>query len=182
MIGSTDRIPKQRGFVNVKNLPKGPRGFALCRECGNETPGKRRTFCGPDCVHEWKCRTDPGYQAIQIEKRDHGICAICRTDTLKNLKELKNLADSAESKDSNGMRRLAWFACLLGYWTIQKQRQRPFDSWLQLQLNRRPFDVDHVVPVVEGGGGCGLENLRTLCICCHKKETKALAKRRAKKI
>jgi 5-methylcytosine-specific restriction endonuclease McrA len=41
------------------------------------------------------------------------------------------------------------------------------------------FDMDHVVPVVEGGGVCGLENLRTLCRPCHRLETAALAKRRA---
>lgn len=41
------------------------------------------------------------------------------------------------------------------------------------------FDMDHIVPVVEGGGSCGLENLRTLCKPCHRKATAALAKRRA---
>jgi 5-methylcytosine-specific restriction endonuclease McrA len=41
--------------------------------------------------------------------------------------------------------------------------------------------MDHIVPVVEGGGDCGLENLRTLCWACHHRETAALAKRRAEK-
>ena len=41
------------------------------------------------------------------------------------------------------------------------------------------WHMDHIVPVVEGGGACGLENLRTLCICCHKKETRELARRLA---
>jgi len=41
------------------------------------------------------------------------------------------------------------------------------------------WQMDHVVPVIEGGGECGLDNLRTLCIACHKAETAALAKRRA---
>lgn len=41
------------------------------------------------------------------------------------------------------------------------------------------WQADHVLPVVEGGGGCGLENLRTLCTGCHKDETAALARRRA---
>jgi 5-methylcytosine-specific restriction endonuclease McrA len=36
------------------------------------------------------------------------------------------------------------------------------------------WDADHIVPVVEGGGECGLSNFRTLCIPCHKKETKRL--------
>jgi len=41
------------------------------------------------------------------------------------------------------------------------------------------WEADHIVPVVEGGGGCGLENIRTLCVPCHRRETAALAARRA---
>ena len=41
------------------------------------------------------------------------------------------------------------------------------------------WEMDHIIPVVEGGGDCGLENLRTLCVPCHRRETAALAKRRA---
>ena len=39
--------------------------------------------------------------------------------------------------------------------------------------------MDHHRPVVEGGGECGLDNLRTLCVECHKGETAKLAARRA---
>lgn len=41
------------------------------------------------------------------------------------------------------------------------------------------WDADHIVPVVEGGGLCGLENYRTLCHPCHKRVTAELAARRA---
>jgi 5-methylcytosine-specific restriction endonuclease McrA len=41
------------------------------------------------------------------------------------------------------------------------------------------WEMDHVVPVVEGGGECGLEGLRTLCCPCHRIETAKLAARRA---
>ena len=37
--------------------------------------------------------------------------------------------------------------------------------------------ADHILPVVEGGGECGMENIRTLCNDCHKIETTALRKR-----
>jgi len=41
------------------------------------------------------------------------------------------------------------------------------------------WQADHIVPVIEGGGECGLDNYRTLCTACHKEETAALAGRRA---
>ena len=44
---------------------------------------------------------------------------------------------------------------------------------------RSLWQADHIVPVVEGGGSCRLDNLRILCVWCHKEETRALAKRRA---
>lgn len=41
------------------------------------------------------------------------------------------------------------------------------------------WQADHITPVIEGGGECGLDNFRTLCTRCHKEETAALARRRA---
>lgn len=41
------------------------------------------------------------------------------------------------------------------------------------------WQADHIRPVAEGGGSCGLENLRTLCTACHNRETAKLAARRA---
>lgn len=41
------------------------------------------------------------------------------------------------------------------------------------------WQADHIIPVSEGGGECGLDNMRTLCTRHHKEATKALAARRA---
>lgn len=43
------------------------------------------------------------------------------------------------------------------------------------------WEADHIIPVIEGGGGCDFTGYRTLCLSCHKKETAALAARRAAK-
>jgi hypothetical protein len=34
------------------------------------------------------------------------------------------------------------------------------------------WQADHIIAVVNGGGGCGLENYQTLCTACHKKKTR----------
>jgi 5-methylcytosine-specific restriction endonuclease McrA len=40
------------------------------------------------------------------------------------------------------------------------------------------WDADHMVPVAEGGDHA-LDNIRTLCVPCHQRVTRELAKRRA---
>jgi 5-methylcytosine-specific restriction endonuclease McrA len=41
------------------------------------------------------------------------------------------------------------------------------------------WETDHIVPVAQGGGACGLENLQTLCYRCHQAKTRleAVARR-----
>lgn len=41
------------------------------------------------------------------------------------------------------------------------------------------WHADHITPVIEGGGECGLDNYRTLCIPCHKKVTRDMHSRLA---
>jgi 5-methylcytosine-specific restriction endonuclease McrA len=43
------------------------------------------------------------------------------------------------------------------------------------------WEADHLIPVAEGGGQCGRENLRTLCLMCHVDASGAQAGRGAKK-
>jgi len=39
--------------------------------------------------------------------------------------------------------------------------------------------VDHIKPVIEGGGTCDIDNLRTLCVLCHREVTAQLHRDRA---
>ena len=59
---------------------------------------------------------------------------------------------------------------------VQAAGKTPYHGVIATHL----WEMDHIVPVVHGGGGCGLSNLRTLCRVCHGKATKALAAVRAK--
>src|SRR3984957_8926910 len=77
------------GWVDRKNIPRGPAGRPLCRWCSLEVPPRRFTFCSDWCVHEWRLRTDPGYLRGQVLARDRGLCALCRADTLAAYAELK---------------------------------------------------------------------------------------------
>jgi 5-methylcytosine-specific restriction endonuclease McrA len=44
---------------------------------------------------------------------------------------------------------------------------------------RSLWDADHIVAVAEGGGQCDLDNLRTLCVACHREATARLRARLA---
>jgi hypothetical protein len=33
------------------------------------------------------------------------------------------------------------------------------------------WDADHIRAVVDGGGECGLDNMQTLCVWCHREKT-----------
>jgi 5-methylcytosine-specific restriction endonuclease McrA len=45
---------------------------------------------------------------------------------------------------------------------------------------RSLWDADHILPVAEGGGQCDLDNLRTLCVPCHREATAQLRQRLAR--
>ncbi len=99
-------------------------------------------------MHEWKLRTDPAYLRSQVFARDHGVCALCGLDT------------EALRKDK---RKLDYRA--------RRQFEKDWGS------RRSLWDADHIVPVAEGGGECGLANMRTLCLKCHGTVTAALRRR-----
>lgn len=132
----------------------GPNGLPLCRWCRLEILARRRrTFCSDYCVHQWRLRSDPGYVREHVFARDRGLCALCATDTV---------AAYAELKRSRGKAR----ASLLELWGLKSVTAR-----------RTLWDADHILPVAEGGGECDLENLRTLCLPCHREVTAELRRR-----
>ena len=47
---------------------------------------------------------------------------------------------------------------------------------LKIQARHALWDADHIRAVVEGGGECGLENMQTLCLWCHRDKTAAMRK------
>jgi 5-methylcytosine-specific restriction protein A len=139
------------GRVKPHALPSGPNGRPLCRWCELEILARRRrTFCSDYCVDQHRLRTDPGYLRDRVFSRDRGICALCQADTI---------AIYAALKRARGASRLAGLS-VYGLRTIASRRSL--------------WDADHILPVAEGGGQCDLDNLRTLCLPCHREVTAQL--------
>ena len=142
------------GRTTTSSLAKGPNGLSLCRWCDFEIMARRRrTFCSDYCVHQWRLRTDPGYLRDQVLARDRGICVTCGIDTIAAYNALKR---------ARGPARIAGLR-LYGMKSITTRRSL--------------WDADHILPVAEGGGQCDLDNLRTLCLLCHREATAQLRQR-----
>jgi len=144
-------------FLNSRMLPNPPKGF--CRWCGEKAA---RMHCGEDCRREVNIRM--GYYQKYVFERDKGICAKCGIDTkwlCDKIIEIRSLWRKYRPIS------MVEYAKDFGPWGIEAYKQ----FW----------EADHIIPVCEGGGCCGLENYQTLCLRCHKKETAELSKRRAVK-
>ncbi len=149
------RTLPEAGRVPKSSVPRlGPGGRPLCRWCHLEILApRRRTFCSPFCVHQWRLRSDPGYVRDLVFARDRGICALCTTDTVAAWNLLRRSRGRVRSE-------------MLEMWGLASVRAR-----------RSLWDADHILPVAEGGGQCDLENLRTLCLPCHREVTADLRRR-----
>ena len=135
----------------------------LCRWCGEDVKRlskKRRTFCSDECVHEFNLRSSSSYIRIYIAKRDKYTCQICGLNCKGFIRQMKRHV-----------------GCLFG--EKRKEKEEEFFKqhgmeWVNTNNRSTFYDIDHIVPVVKGGHQCGEENLRTVCLSCHRKETAKL--------
>jgi len=182
---STNRIRKDAGWVWAAK-ERGPNGRGLCRQCHVEVPQGRRTFCSDACVHEWKLRSDPGYARVRLYERDRGVCAVCGLDTRALVQKIEREWDRARAKQHLTEEQYIhdWAYRLthgqdITLEKILKKYKIPMHRWCGSR-SMGIWDADHITPVIEGGGECGLDNFRSLCLGCHRGETTKLAGRRAK--
>ena len=159
-----ERFLKERGWIDPKELPTGPSGRPLCRQCGQETAPPRKTFCSDACVENWKVRTNGGFARQKVFERDRGVCASCGLDT----EELRALLYRVRTEKGGAVyqKLLMHYENTTGY---------SFD------LDKHAFEVDHVLSVADGGGSCSEDNLQTLCVPCHRRKTKAWHRGRMKR-
>lgn len=176
-----DRFARKQPWVREK----GPTGETLCAcGCGRPIGPRRQSSHSAECVKVWRSHSDVNHIRRKVERRDRGVCAICGADT-EALKAEWGRAliawHAEETKGYSKQYRDQWHANL--NWTTvlrqgdrQKMPKPPVGFPAQ---ERRWWEADHIVPVAEGGGGCDYNGYRTLCIPCHRAETKLLAGRLA---
>lgn len=143
-------------------------GNRLCAVCGKAVASKRAKYCGAECRDHAYITTSPGWARGSVYKRDKGVCSQCGFDSAKFKRIL--------------LRARRWWYKLTGQTWAMYLYCAGWNPREQLGLPRTHlWEMDHIQPVCEGGGLCGLDNLRTLCVPCHKKETAAMRKKQAAK-
>jgi HNH endonuclease len=169
----------------VRFLPKGalPRvldeeGVRLCGWCRSPLDRRSIAWCSDECADEFWVRFSRNHVANLVHRRDQGVCAICGLDAEQLLRIVDRLRERSERRrlrsgetreptdlDAARWQRLRSELANRGYGFV--------DRWHTPTL----WEADHIVAVVEGGGCCGLENYRTLCIPCHRAQTRNLRSR-----
>jgi 5-methylcytosine-specific restriction endonuclease McrA len=125
--------------------------------------------CGAPCLEWMQLRTCPAALRAAVFARDRGVCATCSLDCNALHQRIKPLSEADR-------RRVVVAAAP----TFGEQRHAGALAALCATGHAgRLWQADHMLAVIDGGGLCGLENMRTLCVACHTDETTRLASRRA---
>lgn len=114
-------------------------------------------------------------------RRDKGICANCGLDCDKLERVLKYLWWRAKQTAYKPI------PAAEGYWTHSPRKQQ-WQVWYMRAKYKyewatsykgptHTWEADHEIPVIEGGGEIGMGNIRTLCVPCHRIQTKHLHQR-----
>lgn len=128
-----------------------------CRWCGEAILHESGKHCGDvNRRRRWHpaCAdeynlSDPREARRAVRKRDRGRCQTCKLDTYQLGRDVKGRGRTPKLRE-------------LGF-----------------KPRRSLWELDHIVPLVDGGGH-DLDNMQTLCVPCHERKTSHEARERAR--
>ena len=200
-IVSSDALAWVRGHAKYRRSVKAAelrralaRAPRTCTWCGKPAGKGRSTWCSPACVDSFQLTCDPArvvalidYAADRALRQDRDArlgCELCGVDVLARVKLSRWLHRRA---NAGGWREYRGPFNRLGR-KARRRRKRAKRALMLLRVrdgwrspDRRRWELDHTIPVCEGGGCCGPSGLRVLCGPCHRRVTAELAARRAEK-
>lgn len=144
----------------------------LCAYCAGDLSAASRvagvisTYCSKECAEEGRLKRGGMYASTRIRAQvfalEGGVCRLCGIDAHALYTRVASLTPAERL---NAM-------CNVN-WKLPKT-SKALDRLLQNPKEGDFWQADHITAVAEGGGGCDLENLRTLCVPCHTQETERL--------
>jgi hypothetical protein len=141
-----------------------------CAYCGGDLsaasrlPGVSSTYCSRECADQGRLKRGWGNQLrAQVFALEGGKCRLCGIDGHALFTRVLAL-EPAERLN----------ALCNANWRLPKSA-KALERLLQNPREGDFWQADHITAVAEGGGSCGLENLRTLCVPCHAGEYRTVA-------
>lgn len=128
----------QRRGADLPLRPLGPGGKRLCGWCDTEVAGRRTRWCSNACSEAFGRVATWGGVKRYVTERDGFTCQRCRTQDPPSPQKV-----------------------------IREFRLTEVVFARVVSGRRDPWDVDHIVRVVDGGTD-DPANLRLLCIECHR--------------
>mmetsp|Transcript_14620 Transcript_14620/g.31495 ORF Transcript_14620/g.31495 Transcript_14620/m.31495 type:complete len:1097 (+) Transcript_14620:143-3433(+) len=180
---TTDRYSggvKERARENVRNNVATEQDIAVldgdsCAWCGEKLgrasmhPGVESTYCSVECAEEGRLRRGGMYASTRVRAQvfalERGVCQCCGIDANALWRRISALQPAERLN-----------ALCNANWKLP-QSSVALERLLQKPKEGDFWQADHILAVAEGGGSCGLDNLRTLCTPCHKIETEKLRAR-----
>lgn len=171
---------KERAVANAKDgtataLDKSVLGGTACAWCADALPdaafarGVESTYCSQDCAEKGRLKRGGMYASTRVRAQvfglEGGVCQKCGIDAHALFVRISAL-EPAERLN----------ALINAKWKLPKTGPA-LDRLLQQPKEGDFWEADHIQAVAEGGGGCGLDNLQTLCTPCHRIETEKLRSR-----
>jgi len=134
-----------------------------CTWCGGPVPKGRRRWCSAECIHEFRIRYDWQYIRQAVYDRDGGVCCLCGCDT-EGARKWWGRIDRCSARHSLRDMDIVDAMTSCGWGRYYRR-----DWW----------EADHIHARADGGRDHP-DNLRTLCLPCHKARTAAWRRRRAR--
>jgi hypothetical protein len=123
-------------------------------------------YCSQDCAEEGRLRRGGMYASVRIRSAvfalEGGKCSLCKINAHALFDQIRAL------QPAERLNKL-----LAVNWKLPKS-SKAMENILNNPKEGDFWQADHIHAVSEGGGACGLDNLRTLCTPCHLIETEKL--------
>lgn len=127
----------------------------------------KSVYCSQACAEEGRVRRGGMFASVNLRSSvfalENGVCSLCGLNAHQLFLEVLSLHPAQRLNK----------LLSVPQWQLPKS-SKALDRLLNDPKEGNFWQVDHIEAVAEGGGGCGLENLRTLCVPCHNKETAKL--------
>lgn len=185
---------------------KNKEGHPLCKWCLSIVLAPRKQWCSDHCVKQFELLKEC---PKKIFFKYEGKCSVCDKDVVKlqnvlnSIWELYYRAEALREKLERSTQLEEEFPTKgSDYWKVKKSDVNMYQTmmvnlsefdgvyphWLRKMKTglfrpkrHKAFEIDHVVPICEGGTTTST-NLRLLCTKCHEQTTAELKARRAKNV